>query len=168
MGANKKRMCAGNRKRRWALQQAERATPLWMMHEGTQILPVQAENKSRPAYHNSMCPAGLAVEHPAAAILMEWALFGCPTMTGKPWTQVDINKAIKQRPHQLALPPEAIQHFCKGNQRENEDKPGTGNQVGYHQRQPPTGTKNNTHCGNPTQVKSISVQTGSVILTQAP
>jgi hypothetical protein len=60
-----------------------------------------------------MCVAGLAVEHPAAAILMDWAQFGCPTKTGKPWTRVDIDEAIERGPHQLALSPEAIQHFVK-------------------------------------------------------
>ncbi len=70
-------------------------------------------NKSRPAYRNSMCLACLVVEHPAAAILMDWAQFGCPTKTGKPWTQVDINKAIERGPHQSALSPEVIQHFAE-------------------------------------------------------
>jgi hypothetical protein len=110
---NKKQMCTENRKRRWALQQAEQPTPLRTMHEGTHILPAQAANKLRPAYHNSMCPAGLAVEHPAAAILMDWAQFGCPTKTGKPWIRADIDEAIERGPHQSALSPEAIQHFAE-------------------------------------------------------
>jgi hypothetical protein len=75
--------------------------------------PAQAANKLRPAYRNSMCPAGVAVEHPAAAILMNRAQFGCPTKTGKPWTRADINEAIKQGPHQPALSPEAIQHLAE-------------------------------------------------------
>jgi hypothetical protein len=73
MGANKKQMHAVNCKRRRALQQAEQATPLWTTHEGTRILPAQAADKLRPVFRNSICPAGLAVEHPAAAILMGWA-----------------------------------------------------------------------------------------------
>jgi hypothetical protein len=92
---------------------SRRATPLWTMHKGTLILPAQVADKSRPTYHNSMCPAGLAVEHPAAAIFMDWAQFGCPTKTGKPWKWADIDKAIKRGPHQLALSPEAIQHFAE-------------------------------------------------------
>ncbi len=112
-GASKKWIYAENRKRRRALQQAEQATPLWTMHNGTRILPAQAANKSRPTYRNSMCPAGLAAEHPAAAILMEWAQFGCPAKTGEPWIQVDIEEAIERGPHQLALSPETIQHFAE-------------------------------------------------------
>jgi hypothetical protein len=81
-GRNKKQMHAENRKRRQALQQAEQPTLLWATHEGTRILPAHAADKSRPTHHKSMCPAGLAVEHPAAAMFMDWAQFGCPTKTG--------------------------------------------------------------------------------------
>ncbi len=113
MGANKKQMHTENCKRRWALQQAAQATPLWTMHVGTQILLAQAANKLRPTHRNSMCLTGLAVEHPAAAILMDRVQFGCPIKTGKPWTQADIEEAIERGPQQLALSSEAIQHFAE-------------------------------------------------------
>jgi hypothetical protein len=112
-GANKKQMRAENQKRRRALQQAEQATPLWTKYKGTQLLPAQAANKSRPAFRNFMYPAGLAMEHSAAAILMDWAHFRCPTKTGKLWTQADIDEAFELGPHQSALTPEAIQHFAE-------------------------------------------------------
>jgi hypothetical protein len=105
------------------LQQAEQALPLCTMHDGTRIFPAQATNKSRPTHRNSMCPVGLAMEHPAADMLMDWAQFGCPTKTGKPWTRADIEETIKRGPHQLALSPEAIQHFAeeiKGKIRMNQ------------------------------------------------
>jgi hypothetical protein len=44
MGANKKWMHTGNRKRISALQQVGQALPLWMTHEGTGILPAQSAN----------------------------------------------------------------------------------------------------------------------------
>ncbi len=115
-GANKKQMQAENCKRRRALQQAEQATPLWTMYEGTQILPAQAANKSRPAYCNSMCPASLAVEHPAATNLMDWAQFRCLTKTGKSWTWAE-GYQMGTRP--VGLVSRDNQTFCRGNQREN-------------------------------------------------
>jgi hypothetical protein len=113
MGANKKWISTENCKRRQALQQAEQATPLWTTHEGTRIFLAQVANKLRSAYRNTMCLVGIAVEHPAAAILIYWAQLGCPTKTGKPWTPADIGEAIERGPHQLALSPEAIQHFVE-------------------------------------------------------
>jgi hypothetical protein len=59
-----------------------------------------------------MCAVGLVME-PAVDIIMDWAQFGCPTKTGKPWTWADIKEAIKLGPHQSALSPEAIQHFAE-------------------------------------------------------
>jgi hypothetical protein len=44
-GANKKQMRTENCKRRWALQQAEQAAPLWTTYKGTQLLPAQGANK---------------------------------------------------------------------------------------------------------------------------
>jgi hypothetical protein len=169
MGANKKRICAENHKRRQALQQAEQATPLWTTRGGTRILSAQAANKLRPTYRNSLCPVGLAVEHPAAAILMDWAQFECPTKTSKLWTWEDIEGAIERGPHQLALSPEAIQHFAeeiKEKIRMNQARVIKWDTI--RDNPPPPGTKNITHFGNPTQVKSILVHTGSVISTQAP
>jgi hypothetical protein len=58
-----------------------------------------------------MCPAGLALHHPAADLLKEWATYGCPTHTGKPWTREEMQAAIKRGPHRSALSDEAITHF---------------------------------------------------------
>jgi hypothetical protein len=60
-----------------------------------------------------MCPAGLAMMHPAAEMLMDWATFGCPTKTGEPWSQSELKEAIARGPHQLVLTPEAIKHFVE-------------------------------------------------------
>jgi hypothetical protein len=58
-----------------------------------------------------MCPNGRALEHPAAKKLEKWAMFGCPTRTGKPWSKNDMWEAVARGPHQSALSPEAIAHF---------------------------------------------------------
>jgi hypothetical protein len=79
---------------------------------GDAVLPQGADNKSRPIHQNSMCPAGLALHHPAAETLLNWAEFGCPTQTGKPWSISEIEEAIARGPHQSALTPEALKHFA--------------------------------------------------------
>ena len=56
---------------------------------------------------NQMCPAGLALLHPAAASLLQYATGGCPTQTGNPWTTKQMQAAINCSPHASALLPEA-------------------------------------------------------------
>ncbi len=58
-----------------------------------------------------MGPNGRALEHLAAKKLEEWAMFGCPTRTGKPWSKNNMWEAVTRGPHQSALSPEAIAHF---------------------------------------------------------
>jgi hypothetical protein len=58
-----------------------------------------------------MCPSGLALHHPAADLLAEWATYGCPTRTGKRWTKEKMQEAIDRGPHRSAMSEEAIAHF---------------------------------------------------------
>jgi hypothetical protein len=58
-----------------------------------------------------MCPAGLALHHPAAPLLKEWATYSCPTQTGQPWTTAEMQEVIDCGPHRSALSEEAIAHF---------------------------------------------------------
>jgi hypothetical protein len=53
----------------------------------------------------------MALHHPAASLLKEWATYGCPTRTGRPWTKEEMQEAVDQGPHQSALSDEAIAHF---------------------------------------------------------
>jgi hypothetical protein len=85
----------------------------WTTHRGAMVVPLTAFDKSRPDHKNAICPARLAMSHPAAETLMDWATFGCPTKTGAPWSRSDIEEAIARGPHQLALTPEAIEHFTE-------------------------------------------------------
>ena len=55
-----------------------------------------------------MCPANLALDHPAADLLLEYATRGCPTNTGAPWSRQLMQAAIDRGPHVSALIPEAI------------------------------------------------------------
>ncbi len=58
-----------------------------------------------------MCPSGLALHHPAAPLLKEWATYGCPASTGRPWTKDKMQEAIDQGPYRSALSKEALAHF---------------------------------------------------------
>ena len=60
-----------------------------------------------------MKPSGLALEHPAAAMLKEWATMGCPEMMRRDWTLVEMEAAIAEGPHELALTPDALEYFQK-------------------------------------------------------
>ncbi len=58
-----------------------------------------------------MGAVGLALHHPAANLLKEWATYGCPTKMGQPWTILQMQEAVDQGPHWSALSDEAIAHF---------------------------------------------------------
>jgi hypothetical protein len=58
-----------------------------------------------------MCPKGLALDHPAAATLKEYATYPCPAKTGKPWIKAEIWEAVEWGPHVLALLVKAFEHF---------------------------------------------------------
>ena len=62
-------------------------------------------------HRGEMCPSGLALFHPAADLLKEWATYGCPTKTGTPWTQEQMQAAVDRGPHRSALTDGAIAHF---------------------------------------------------------
>ena len=55
-----------------------------------------------------MCPAGLALHHPAAPRLLQYATKGCPVLTGKPWSVEQMEAAIARGPHTSAMESEAI------------------------------------------------------------
>ena len=83
----------------------------WKHHLGV-FMPSILESMDTRDHKGGMCPQGLALQHPAAPLLSEWAKFGCPAMTGKEWTIKEMEAAIERGPHESALTPEAIQHFA--------------------------------------------------------
>jgi len=161
-GINKKKLHTENRRKRRALQQAQTKPTPWTEYTGDAVLPQGADNKSRPIHRNSMCPAGLALHHPAAETLLNWAEFGCPTQTGKPWSISEIEEAIARGPHQSALTPEALEHFAAEIKEKVLSKQARVVEWDAIKDNPPTelkisGTKDLTHSGNPPQIKGISV-----------
>ena len=95
-------------KRRRKLQQAEQPKQQWWnTYRGTFTIP-EPRTKPHATYRNNMCPRGLALNHPAADHLLEYASKGCPTHTGAPWTIDQMRAAIERGPHVSALVPEAM------------------------------------------------------------
>ncbi len=81
----------------------------WTIYQGEFELPVPPTPLE--THWGEMCPSGLTLLHPAADLLKEWATYGCPTKTGTPWMQEQMQAAVDRGPHRLALTDNAIAHF---------------------------------------------------------
>ncbi len=98
-----------NKRKRKAILAAQPITTQWTKYKGEFDLP--PPRPSLVEHRREMCPSGLALHHPAADLLEEWATYGCPTKTGKAWTKSQMQEAVDQGPHRLALSDKAIAHF---------------------------------------------------------
>ena len=161
-GINKKKLRTENRQKRRALQQAQTKPTPWTEYTGDAVLPQGADNKSRPIHRNSMCPAGLALHHPAAEIILNWAELGCPTQTGRPWSISEMEAAIARGLHQSALTLEALEHFAAEVREKVLSKQARVVEWDAIKDNPPTelkisGTKDLAHSGNPPQIEGILV-----------
>jgi len=115
-GANKEKHRLENKRRRQQKQADQSEVSYWKNHKGQFSIPTPKQ--SMREHKGSMCPSGLALEHPAAELLNSFARDGCPTTTGRPWTHDEIEAAIEVGPHISALAPEAMRQL----QLEVEDK----------------------------------------------
>ena len=57
-------------------------------------------------------PIRLALHHPVAELLLQYATQGCPTNTGRPWTVMRMEAAVMRGPHVSALQPEAMDQLA--------------------------------------------------------
>ena len=57
--------------------------------------------------------AGLALNHPAAEVLLDYAMNGCPVKAGHPWTRTEMGAAVERGPHVLALEPAVMQQLLE-------------------------------------------------------
>ena len=94
-------------KRRRRLQQREQEQPEWWTSHGGEFCMPHARS-TLAEHRNNMCPRGLALHHPAAATLLQYASRGCLVNTGKPWTVDQMKAAIARGPHVSALVPDAM------------------------------------------------------------
>ena len=102
LGEAKKQMRRKNKHRRQALRAEQPLLSPWTQHQGLGDTITPTDHTACPPHRNFMCPSGLALQHPAADLLKEWATFGCPTRTGTPWSKDEMWEAVTRGPHSSA------------------------------------------------------------------
>ena len=122
-GLSKKRLRKENKQRRIQMQSEQEKVQTWRRHRGATELPEDCPKPTErilgdKGYRGQMCPSGLALHHPAAGKLFEYATKGCPALTGKQWSREMIEQAVLRGPHATAMEPSAMEQF----QREAEEK----------------------------------------------
>jgi hypothetical protein len=91
-GENKRQLKRENKARRIEKQLNQEPVSHWTTHGGQFKMPPELEGIDE--WEGEMCPSGLALHHPAAATLLGYAVGGCPTNTGKPWTRQQMQEAL--------------------------------------------------------------------------
>ena len=108
-GATKERHRVENKRHRTQAQETAMPVPYWTTHRGDFKVPAAREGPTE--YRGEMCPQGLALHHPAAGTLLEYATRGCPVNAGRPWTREEMEAAIQRGPHASAIEPDAMQQL---------------------------------------------------------
>jgi len=108
-GHNKRSLKRENKQKRIERQQKQTAPTYWKEHEGEFVVPPALDELDE--WLGEMCPRGLALRHPAAGQLLQYATGGCPVNSGRNWTMEMIETAIARGPHVSALVPEAIEQL---------------------------------------------------------
>jgi hypothetical protein len=109
MGADTPKHRIKNKRRQKATLANQAYKSQWTIFQGEFELPVTPTPLE--THRGEMCPFVLALLHPAADLLKEWATYGCPTKTGTPWTQEQMQAVVDRGPHWSALTGDAITHF---------------------------------------------------------
>jgi hypothetical protein len=109
MGKDRSKHRKENKNKRQTTQATQPQTTYWETHKGK--FQLTENTQERPAYRNKMCPKGLALDHPAAATLKEYATYGCTAKTGKLWMKAEIWEAVERGPHTSAMSVKALKHF---------------------------------------------------------
>ena len=105
-GATKEALRKQNKQKRVERQVAQPRVTYWTTHTGT--AGVRPGPNRRPKHEGAMCPAGLALRHPAAPVLMDYAKNGCPMRPGRDWTAEEITAAVEQGSHKSALEEDTV------------------------------------------------------------
>ena len=108
-GSNKRQHRRENKAKRIEKQKQQAEQSYWNEHEGTFCMPESKEEIEH--WRGQMCPRGLALHHPAAGKLLQYATGGCPSNTGKNWTRQQMQEAVERGPHSSALEPDAIEQL---------------------------------------------------------
>ena len=105
-GNTKKLLRIENKRRRIERQEHQARQSHWAWQKGKFSIPTPKQGPIK--FKGGMCPAGLALHHPAADLLTQYASGGCPVQTGRPWSRAEMQAAIKKGPHASALEPAAM------------------------------------------------------------
>ena len=105
-GATKEALRKQNKRKRVERQVAQSRVTCWTTHTGA--TSVRSGPNRRPKHKDAMCPADLALRHPAAPVLMDYAENGCPVRSGRDWTAEEIAAAVEQGPHKSALEEDTV------------------------------------------------------------
>jgi hypothetical protein len=108
-GENKRQLRRENKAKRIQKQESQEETSYWSTHNGQFRLPEQKEGQTE--WLGEMCLRNLALHHPAAEKLLQYATGGCPANMGLPWSKEEMQAAIDRGPHVSALVPEAIKQL---------------------------------------------------------
>jgi len=110
-GPSKKVLRKENKQRRIQKQVKQPRQSYWTEHCGQFSLPMP--EKAPMTWRGDMCPSGLALHHPAAGALLQYATRGCPVMPGRDWTFEEIEEAVLRGPHVSAMEPDAIEQLAE-------------------------------------------------------
>jgi hypothetical protein len=109
-GVNKRQLRRENKNRRIEKQETQPETSYWSTHKGQFTIPTPKQAPKK--WVGEMCPRNLALHHPAAAKLLQYATGGCPANTGKPWSREEMQAAIDRGPHISAMDPDAMKQLA--------------------------------------------------------
>ena len=90
-----------NKQRRQQMQMQQPPQNYWTQHDGSYTDPITFSHPSKEDYRGGMCPSNLALKHPAASLLKEYATDGCPVDTGRRWTRQELEVAAEYGNHPM-------------------------------------------------------------------
>ena len=80
-GSTKEKLRLENKRRRIEQQERQQRRPYWTVQRGDFRVPDAKEPVANA--RGGMCPTGMALHHPAAGLLRQYATAGCPPRTGR-------------------------------------------------------------------------------------
>ena len=90
-----------NKRRRQQQQLQQPPQNYWTTHDGCYESNISFTHPSRDSYRGGVCPSNLALKHPAAPLLNQYATDGCPVNTGRRWSRREIEAAAEYGNHPM-------------------------------------------------------------------
>ena len=87
------------RRQQLQCQQAEQS--YWTEHDGSFEASVRFSHPEKHEFRGGMCPSNLALQHPAAPLLQQYATEGCPVDISRLWTRAEIEAAVEYGNHPM-------------------------------------------------------------------